>query len=117
MPKMIDLSAYIKGVMSSINEMRNEDEVNNGILDAELCKKAQAHADEMAKKGKRFHGCGGTESIGEGISITDDGARYMGVRLTAHNGNLAREEYTKFGIGAAIGKNGNVFVCVIARTE
>ena len=117
MPKKIDLTGYIKGIMKTINELRNEDGVDDGILDAELCEKAQVHAEKMAKQGKIFHDCGGTESIGEDTVITDDGARFMGARLTAHNGNLALAEYTQFGVGAALSKNGNVFICVIARTE
>lgn len=117
MPKKIDLSGYIKGVMKAINEIRNEEGADNGVLDDELCKKAQEHAEKMAKKGQLFHNEEGVESIGEGISITDAAASSMGIRLTVHNGNLALAEYTKFGVGAALSKNGNVFVSVMARKE
>lgn len=98
-------------VLAAINEARALHGNAAMSLDGGLCAKALEHAKEMARQGKRFHSCGGVESVSDSSSS----ARTIGARSAIHASDLELNAgLTSLGVGS-VKINGKQYTCVIGR--
>ena len=102
---------FNNGVLAAINEARALHGNVAMSLDGGLCAKALEHAKEMARQGKRFHSCGGVESVSDSSSS----ARTIGARSAIHASDLELNAgLTSLGVGS-VKINGKQYTCVIGR--
>ena len=98
-------------VLAAINEARALHGNAAMSLDGGLCSQALEHAKEMARQGKRFHSCGGVESV----SDSSGSARTIGARSAVHASDLELNAgLTSLGVGS-VKTNGKQYTCVIGR--
>ena len=102
---------FNKAVLAAINEARALHENPAMSLDSGLCAKALEHAKEMARQGKRFHSCGGVESVSDSSSS----GRTIGARSAIHASDLELNAgLSRLGVGS-VRINGKQYTCVIGR--
>jgi len=102
---------FNKAVLAAINEARALHENPAMSLDSGLCSKALEHAKEMARQGKRFHSCGGVESVSDSSSS----GKTIGARSAIHASDLELNAgLSKLGVGS-VKINGKQYTCVIGR--
>lgn len=104
---------YNLEVLRGVNENREFYGNAPMALDSDLCAKALAHAKEMARQGKIFHDCFGTESV----SNSNESGYVMGIRSSVHASGLALDaDHSRLGVGSAI-YNGVQYTCVFSPRD
>lgn len=104
---------FNKAVLAGVNEIRAQNGNALLTLDSGLCKKALAHAKEMAARGEIFHACGGAESV----SNDTGSGKSIGIRSAAHATGLALDaDRSRLGVGSVkIGDR--QYTCVFAPRD
>ena len=106
------------------NKQRKSKSKKELILDENLCKYAQQHAQKMAKKDSLYHSSmsslikvnEGTKTVGENIAYgqsTEEKVMKDWMNSTGHKWNIISKEYLKVGIGSAEDQSGKVYWCVV----
>jgi uncharacterized protein YkwD len=106
------------------NKQRKSKSKKELILDENLCKYAQQHAQKMAKKDSLYHSSmsslikvnEGAKTVGENIAYgqsTEEKAMKDWMNSTGHRWNILSKEYLKVGIGSAEDQSGKIYWCVV----
>ena len=104
--------------MALVNSWRQQNGLPALAYTGDAAAKAQAHAEYMAANGKLSHtnisqGLGGWSSWAEnvGYASSADRVHAMFQASSGHNANMLSPNVTHIGVGAAIGADGNVYIC------
>lgn len=104
--------------MALVNSWRQQNGLPALVYTADAAAKAQAHAEDMAANGKLWHTniSAGLESWSSwaenvGFAASADKVHAMFQSSAGHNANMLSARATNIGVGAAIGPDGNVYIC------
>ena len=106
------------------NKQRKSKVLKELIIDENLCKYAQNHAKEMAKKNSLYHSSmsslikvnEGTKTVGENIAYgqsTEEKAMKDWMNSVGHRWNILSKEYQKIGIASEKDEDGRIYWCVV----
>jgi uncharacterized protein YkwD len=104
--------------MALVNSWRQQNALPALAYAGEAAAKAQTHAEYMAASGKLSHtrisqGLEGWSSWAEnvGFATSADTVHAMLQASPGHNANMLSTSVTHIGVGAAMGADGNVYIC------
>jgi uncharacterized protein YkwD len=104
--------------MALVNSWRQQNGLPALAYTSDAAAKAQAHAEEMAASGKLWHTniSAGLESWSSwaenvGFASSADKVNSMFQSSPGHDANMLSARATNIGVGAAIGPDGNVYIC------